>query len=107
MSKVIELLRCALEKQKKRFFLSKLEKDFINDAESLLAEKNSDSNLIYRVRLKLNFLIDQFNSAEKYSGALDDLISVVLYCKIEIINAKFKFFNFDGVKDLINEKKFS
>lgn len=107
MSKVTELLKQALEKQKKRFFLSAEENIFIKDIDLLLGRKLSDSVLIYNVRLKLNLIVDQFKLTGKYEVMLESLIPVVLYCKIEIISNVFKSINFDNVKDCIRKKKFA
>lgn len=108
MGKVTELLKQALATQKRRFFLSEKEREFIADLESLLEKEYSDSVLIHKVGLRLNLLINQFNLTGKHELVLESLIPAVLNCKMEIIRDAFKFrlVDFDDVDDYIQRKKF-
>ena len=105
MSKVTDLLKSALEKQKKRFFLSSQEKNFIKEVEDLLIENPSDCMLIHNVRVRLNLLVQQHNNNGKQGRMLEDLISIIILCKIEVIKDMFKSINVLVVDQLLKDKK--
>jgi small GTP-binding protein len=108
MSKVTDLLKAALEKQKKRFFLSAQEKHFLSDVESMLTKEDlSEIQIIHNVRIKLNLLIDQPNRSGKNYRMLEDLIPVILQCKIEFIRNSFNDVDISSVEALLHKKKFA
>jgi hypothetical protein len=108
MSEVVALLRAAIEKQKKRFFLSQVEKEFIKDIEAMLEkEEIFELNLISNIRLKLNSLVDHFKSSGKHPSILEDLIVVILQSKIEITKEVFGDIDLEHIQNLINERQFS
>jgi small GTP-binding protein len=106
MSTITELLLTALEKQKKRFFLSAQEKEFINDVAVLLTEDLPDPMLIHNVRLRLNVLIERYNTDGKQGRMLEDFISIIIHCKIVTIKSIFKNIDVVTVEQLLKDKKF-
>lgn len=110
MRKLSELLKEALAKQNKRFFLSSPEKEFIQSMEALLAVPNlSEIELISNMQMKLNLLITAFSSAWQFNAAFDDFIALIFKHRLELLKSQAGFNNnkLRDVEEFVKQKSYS